>query len=592
MSLRLLSRVASNTSWVTTRVPLAIRQNTSFQTRSFTSLLSIMPPPNKRRKFKNGGKNSANLSSKAAKPDGPEQQAKPVERAAPSPVQASSLEADTPRVPFSSLAGKIDSNVLSAISAMGIETMSTVQHRVMTELPSLRSDCLVRAKTGEGKTIAFLLPVLQSLITGETAVPKGQVSTLIITPTRELAQQIAKTCDQLTSQLARGIECQVAVGGTSRASAFKRFMDRSPAILVATPGRLVDYLNDPEAKEKMSNIQTVILDEADTMLEIGFLERVKEILRYIPPKSTGWQGMCFSATVPAKVKDVVSTVLAPGYTSISTVNENETPTHERVPQYHVVIPYIGDTFTSLTSLLRHEAKSNNKIIVFGVTANMVALFAAAFSQGLVDLPVFQIHSRLTQAARTRVTAQFKEATSGILFASDVVGRGMDFPNVDLVVQVGLPEDGEQYVHRVGRTARAGKDGRAIIMLTQAESYFLRVNPQLPIKPHPELDTIQATVPELASEVDEAMDRVDPAVKARAYSSYIGFFAGSGRLKKLQLDKAGLVQLANEMAIKGFNCPEQPEISMKIVDKMGLKGVPGFIFSNDSAAKPRHPRRKF
>jgi ATP-dependent RNA helicase MSS116 len=129
-------------------------------------------------------------------------------------------------------------------------------------------------------------------------------------------------------------------------------------------------------------------------------------------------------------------------------------------------------------------------------------------------------------------------------------------------------------------------------LTQAESYFLRVNPQLPIKPHPELDTIQATVPELASEVDEAMDRVDPAVKARAYSSYIGFFAGSGRLKKLQLDKAGLVQLANEMAIKGFNCPEQPEISKKIVDKMGLKGVPGFIFSNDSAAKPRHPRRKF
>ncbi|KAL2802250.1 P-loop containing nucleoside triphosphate hydrolase protein [Aspergillus granulosus] len=543
-----------------------------------------MPPPYKRRKFKNGVKASENSSPNTGKLKAPVQQ---IPQVAPSPVQTPSPESEASRVPYASMAGTLDSSLLNAISAMGFETMSSVQHRVLTELPSFRSDCLVRAKTGEGKTLAFLLPVLQSLIMGKASVPKGQVAVLIITPTRELAQQIAKACDELTAQLTRPIQCQIAVGGTARASAFSRFMNRTPQILVATPGRLTDYLSDPAAKEKMENIQSVILDEADTMLERGFLADVKDILHRIPPKSTGWQGMCFSATLPPKVKDVVGTVLAPGYASISTVDEDATPTHERVPQYHVVIPSIADTFTTLTALLRAEANSNPKIIVFGVTAKMVALTAAAFSQGLVSLPVFEIHSRLSQSARTKVTTQFKEASSGILFASDVVGRGMDFPNVDLVVQVGLPSNAEQYVHRVGRTARAGKDGRAVILLTQAESFFLNVNRHLPIKEHPQVDAIRSATPGLAPDVYRAMECVDPTAKASAYSSYIGFLAGSGLLNKLRLDKPGLVQLGNELAIQGMGCPEPPPIEKKIVGKMGLKGIPGFNFAvSDETSKPR------
>ncbi|KAL2847204.1 putative DEAD box ATP-dependent RNA helicase [Aspergillus pseudoustus] len=586
MTRLLFSRVTSNTFRIT-RVPLAIRQNTTSLIRS-TPTSFTMPPPNKRRKFKDGKKTSENFAHRAEKPKAPVQQVLPV---APSPVQASSPESETPRVPYATMAGKIDSNLLNALTAMGIETMSSVQHRVLTELPSLRRDCLVRAKTGEGKTIAFLLPVLQSLITGQTSARKGQVATLIITPTRELAQQIAKTCDELTAQLPRRIQCQIAVGGTARASAFSKFMNRTPEVLVATPGRLNDYLSDPSAKEKMMDIQTVILDEADTMLERGFLADVKEVLRSIPPKSAGWQGMCFSATLPPKVKDVVGTVLAPGYTSISTVDENATPTHERVPQYHVVIPSVADTFTTLTTLLRAEANDNPKIIVFGVTARMVGFMAAAFSKGLVSLPVFEIHSRLTQNARTKVTSQFKEASAGILFASDVVGRGMDFPNVDLVVQVGLPANAEQYVHRVGRTARAGKDGRAVILLTEAESYFIKVNKHLPIQQHPQAEQITSAAPGLASDVSRAMAEVDPSSKATAYSSYIGFLAGSGLLNKLKLDKPGLVQLGNELAIQGMGCPEPPPIQKKVVGKMGLKGVPGFNFApSEETSAPRHRRR--
>lgn len=487
--------------------------------------------------------------------------------------------------PYSSMAGKLEPRLLKALNVMGFNDMTPVQHRVMTELPTWRSDCLVQAKTGTGKTLAFLLPALHCLLNGN-APPKGKVGILIITPTRELAQQIAKSCDELTSQLEMPLECHIAVGGTARASAHTKFMKGSPSVLVATPGRLTDYLSETPTAKKLSNIQTLVLDEADTMLESGFIADVKRILQLIPQKSTGWQGMCFSATVPPKVRDVVNVVLRRDYTSISTIDQNEAPTHERVPQYSVLMPSVKDTFTTLAALLKHEIKNSKKIIVFGVTANMVSLLAGVFCKGMVHLKVFEIHSRLNQGARTRTTNQFKDADAGILFASDVIGRGMDFPNVDLVIQVGLPSNGEQYVHRVGRTARAGADGRAIILLTEGESFFMKNNRHLPIKPHPDSEAINAAAPANSKAVLDAMYTIEEESKQRAYSSFIGFFAGSGLLRQLRLDKAGLVQLANEMAVKGMGCPEPPPMDKKVIGKMGMKGVPGFTYAdpNESVRK--------
>lgn len=192
--------------------------------------------------------------------------------------------------PYSTMAGKLNPKLLDGLNVMGFQFMTPVQSRVLTELPDWRSDCLVQAKTGTGKTLAFLLPALHCLLQNPSA-PLGQVAILIITPTRELAQQIAKECDQLTSQLAKPIECHIAVGGTARASAHSRFMKDAPSILVATPGRLKDYLSEAPTARKLANIQTLVLDEADTMLETGFLADIKRILSLIPHKSTGWQGM-------------------------------------------------------------------------------------------------------------------------------------------------------------------------------------------------------------------------------------------------------------------------------------------------------------
>lgn len=503
--------------------------------------------------------------------------------------------------PYASLAGRLDSRLLKALEVMRFTYMTPVQQKVLTSLPNYRSDCLVRAKTGTGKTVAFFLPALHSLL-NSPPLPRGQVGILVISPTRELALQIAKECDQLTSQMPTPLECHTAFGGmyhpphsrsilnadfkpgTARASNLKRFMQGAPSILVATPGRLLDYLSEPSTAAKLSNIQTLILDEADTMLESGFLQNVKDILRLLPPKQqSGWQGMCFSATIPDKIKDVINVVLRPGYASLSTIDENAAPTIDKVPQFHIIMPSFPDMFTTLASLLDAESATNSKILVFGVTANMVALFAKLFSQGLTSLQVYELHSRLNQNTRTRTTAEFKAAAKGVLFASDVVGRGMDFPNVDLVIQVGLPTSADQYVHRVGRTGRADNSGRAVILLTQGETFFLKQNAKLPIQQHPQTAEILASSARCAPRVQMALNTIDEITKQRAYSSFLGFFAGSGLMKPLRLDKAGLVQIANDMAVRGMGCPEPPRMEKKTIGKMGLKGVSGINYANSNEA---------
>lgn len=360
----------------------------------------------------------------------------------------------------------------------------------------------------------------------------------------------------------------------------KKFLRGAPTVLVATPGRLQDYLTEQTTRDKFTNVQTVIVDEADTMLEKGFLQDVKNILRLLPPKSSGWQGMCFSATVPDKIRDVINVILAPGYSKISTIDRSEPPTHARVPQYHVIIPSVKETFTALLSLINYEfqrSPADSKIIVFGTTANLAALYTALFREPTgIPLETFELHSRLNQNQRTRTTEAFKQASSGIMLATDVIGRGMDFPNVTCVIQVGLPSNGEQYVHRVGRTARADKDGRAVILLTQAESFFLKINPQLPIEPYEHTAAILKDE-KAAATVTQIMARnVDPKVKQKAYSSYMGFMMGS--LNKLKLQPAGLVTMANQLAVHGMGCPEPPEMEKRTIGKMGLRGVPGIIYA--------------
>jgi len=478
--------------------------------------------------------------------------------------------------PWASMKGKMPERLLKGLEVMGYEFMTPVQGKVLTELPNFSSDCLVQAKTGTGKTIAFLAPSLSSLL-AQQSVPRGQVAILIMSPTRELALQIAAEAERLTAQLQPRLEVHTAYGGTSKDRDLKKFLNGDPKIVVATPGRLNDYLSDDYVAEKFSNIRTLVLDEADQMLEAGFLVAINQILGRLPPKHKAqWQGMCFSATMPQKIQSVLPRILKAGHTHLSTIDPNETPTIDRVLQHSVVVPASADTYTALWAILQKEYQAspdNYKVIVFGTTANGVALMHAVFTNllaGSSAMQVFQLQSRLSQANRTRTTNEFKLAPAGIMFASDVIGRGMDFPNVSLVVQVGIPSSGDQYVHRVGRTARAGNEGRAIILLTQRESFFLKVNRQLPISPYPHADILTSAQAQ-AQEVQSAFENVDELTKAKAYQAWLGFHKTF--TKQLQLNNDGLVGQANEYAA-AMGCPEPPMIDKKVVGKMGLKGVHG------------------
>ena len=253
-----------------------------------------------------------------------------------------------------------------------------------------------------------------------------------------------------------------------------------------------------------------------------------------------------------------------------------------------MIPQVEDTFPALFSLIKEEIKAtegHSKIIVFGTTANIVALYAQVF-EAQTGLKVFELQSRLSQAARTKATNAFKVAKSGLMFATDVIGRGMDFPDVTLVLQVSLPADADSYTHRVGRTARAGKDGRAVLLLTQRESFFLKVHRQFPINTHPASDTILNDATS-RSQIFHVLQSIEPKSKQKAYSAYLGFM--KVYLHKLQMDATGLVKMANVFAMKGMQCTEVPEMEKKTIGKMGLKGVPGIRFSKTSPDD--HPSMK-
>ena len=166
---------------------------------------------------------------------------------------------------------------------------------------------------------------------------------------------------------------------------------------------------------------------------------------------------------------------------------------------------------------------------------------------------------------------------------------MDFPNVTLVLQVGLPVDADSYTHRVGRTARAGKDGRAVLLLTHMESFFLKVNRQFPIKPYPASDRILNDVTS-RSQIFNALQSVEPRSKRKAYSAYLGFMKGYQH--KMAIDAASLVKMANAFAIEGMQCSEVPEMDQRTIGKMGLKGVPGLRIGSpsrdDHSGKKRGP----
>ncbi|BGP51288.1 hypothetical protein JCM10450v2_007217 [Rhodotorula kratochvilovae] len=452
------------------------------------------------------------------------------------------------------------------------ETMTDVQAAVLSRLPRLSSspkrlddagneisaaqDLLVRAKTGTGKTLAFLIPALEGRLNEletflETykrenpsassheakkalaAHAKSSVGAIILSPTRELATQIANEAIALTAHLPQ-FGVRLLVGGASKSNQLREWM-RSPSndIVVATPGRCVDMLQtEPTIRRSLADTRLLILDEADTLLDMGFSDDIATVSKHLPDVDSR-QTFLFSATVSKQIREVARKSLKKDHEYLDTVPVDEVDTHMHIPQYHTILPRAEDQLVHVLRLIAHdqllwarEAAKNGgngggKTVVFLPTTRMTELFASILQQMKAHLPwgrdtlVIEIHSKKNQQQRTRASDLFRRASTGysVLVTSDVSARGVDYPGVTRVVQVGVPPSRDMYIHRVGRTGRAGKAGRGDLVLLPWESGFIswQLN-DVPLKPCTVGD-LERELTTLASEWDS-----NPAVATGASSA--------------------------------------------------------------------------
>lgn len=452
---------------------------------------------------------------------------------------------------------------------MGYEFMTEVQKQTLPTILA-GSDVFARAKTGTGKTLGFLIPSVQKIAKLQSG-NRPAILGLCLSPTRELAMQIYEECKAIT-QFMPQFNVQIIYGGTPMQKDHKLFNSRVD-LLIATPGRLFDHLeNSNQFAQKISSLSTLILDEADQLLEIGFRDAITKIVKYLP---TNRQSLLFSATVAQEVRKVAGIALKKDYEFKDCVGDDTEATVQHATQTLMTVE-MEDTFSTLCATISEamaKKPDNYKIIVFFITARSTQCLAHAFNN--YGIEVGDIHSRKSQPQRTKMSDWFRTCQKGILFSSDVSARGMDYPNVTHVIQFGVPAAREQYIHRLGRTARAGTEGEGILMLYPHDSYFLKDIADLPIKKLSKADQEKRLAPYQPEEkwLLEAMRKVPYETRAQCYSAWIGFYNGLCP-KRVRWSKPELVEWANWFATDILLCNQVPSLMKKTVGKMGLKGVPG------------------
>lgn len=320
-----------------------------------------------------------------------------------------------------------------------------------------RKDVIASAQTGTGKTAAFALPILQILFTAQDTVKRGKyIKALIVSPTRELAEQIHESFKVYGKYT--NLRTGVVYGGTAIEPQIDR-LNKGVDILIATPGRLLDLCNQNYAR--LGSVEMLVLDEADLLLDMGFIDDVKKINKLCAEHK---QTLLFSATMPAKVMGLANTVLRnPETINVSPVASTATNVEQRL----LYVP-IGKKIELCLHLLRNTIKGN--IIIFRRTKFGVdKLEKSLLNNGY---KVATIHGDKSQAARQEALNDFKEGTINVLVATDVAARGIDIDNLDAVINFDLPNIPETYVHRIGRTGRAGNKGMAYSFCSAEEKPYV------------------------------------------------------------------------------------------------------------------------
>jgi ATP-dependent RNA helicase MSS116 len=467
-----------------------------------------------------------------------------------------------------------------------------------------RCSSVAQAKTGTGKTLAFLVPIVQRIIAGQPELekPRGggrarsdDIRAIILSPTRELAEQIGVEAKKLCQ--GTGVIVQTAVGGTQKNLMLRKTRIEGCHLLVATPGRLYDLLTDQSSGIDAPRLAALVLDEADRMLDVGFKTELESIVRYLPAREeVPRQTLLYSATLPKNVVGIARQFINPtNFEFVQTVRADEVPTHERVPQFIVPCRGFENLAPTLLELIRRDvARSTSdperlpfKAIVFLPTTYSVMSYSYLFRRLKYNdrsMPqVFDIHSKLNQGARTRSAEDFRDAKSAILFSSDVSARGMDFPNVSHVIQVHLPQDRDLYIHRIGRTGRAGKQGEAYLLASDVEIPAARDRlPGLPIQRCTDfecasIDVTKAdTLPDNFEQIREAAKRAPYDILRETYTSLLG-----NAIK--DVDRQDVVHEVNNLAKYGWGMEEPPAVTPRFVQNLG-RGIRGLRIAESGISR--------
>ena len=424
------------------------------------------------------------------------------------------------------------------------ETMSMPQSQFMPFMMDTgKPDVFVRASTGSGKTLGFLIPAID-------VAAKGEGTALILSPARELALQTLAEAKRLLTYH-QGMTAAAFVGGMDKRKdvAVLTGAAAPPAIMVATPGRFEDLMSDAHVRERLAGtVRTVVLDEADRLLDMGFVTSIQRILAAFPQRRT----LLFTATVPEEVKGVSQRFMRPGFKFVDTVGETQ---DQGQITHRAVIAAPRCVHAALSAVLEERKKDPaHKVLVFFPSNQMVELFAALLA------PVVALHGKMPQNVRTRNSEAFRTGAARIMFASDVAGRGMDFPGVTTVVQVGVVTP-DVYKQRAGRTGRAGAKGESVLVIGEDEERVIAG-----------LGGVIADVTRPRACPVTAKDAMPEGLRRQAERAFTGVLgAYKSQLKVLGWTPQQLMD--NILArFEGMGLNGPPAVSDKLLGKMGLRGV--------------------
>jgi ATP-dependent RNA helicase RhlE len=349
----------------------------------------------------------------------------------------------------------LDESLIEGIEASGYENATPVQEQVIPLILN-GQDIIASAQTGTGKTAAFLLPIINRLLASRH---DDQINALVIVPTRELAIQIAQNLEGLAYFTPISSIAVYGGGDGSNFSTEKQALSRGADIVICTPGRMIAHLNMGYVRTK--GLQYLVLDEADRMLDMGFYDDIMKIISFLPAVR---QNLLFSATMPTKIRDLARKILhEPAEINIAISK----PPAKIVQKAFVVYE------TQKIPLVKWLLKSSNlkSTLIFCSKKHNVKQLTMELKRSRFN--VKEIHSDLDQAGREDVMVEFKSRRLPILVATDILSRGIDIDNIEMVINYDVPNDGEDYIHRIGRTARAETDGVAFTFISEKEQNKFR-----------------------------------------------------------------------------------------------------------------------